>query len=78
MRISAGKDWEKYLNFCAKVAAKLGLEEVQDESHFESDDTAVWEDKEGDEDDMSEKLFTWYCGNKKPLVANAVKFLKGE
>ena len=78
MRLSAGKDWEKYLKFCEKVAEKLGLEEAQDEGVLESNDTSVWEDKDGDEDDLSEKLFTWYCGNKRPLVANAVKFLKGE
>ena len=78
MRLSAGKDWKKYLNFCEKVAEKLGLEEAEDEGVLESGDTSVWEDMDGAEDDMSGKLFDWYCGNKKPLVANALKFLKGE
>ena len=78
MRLSAGKDWPQYVRFCAKVAEKLGLEEAEDEGHFESSDTAVWEDNEGDEEDVSGRHFDWYCGNPRPLVANAVKFLKGE
>jgi len=78
MRLSAGKDWAQYVRFCDKVAAKLGLEEAEDEGHFESSDTSVWEDKNGSEDDLSGKLFEWYSGNPRPLVANAVKFLKGE
>jgi hypothetical protein len=77
MRLSAGKDWKKYLNFCEKVAKKLGLEEAEDEGHFESSDTAVWEDKNGSEDDMSEKMWSWYCANPRPRVVDAVKFLKG-